>query len=92
VGEVECIGMKRYLSPWRYRPYSNGNPAYRRFVLGAEPPAFLLVSKGIRYWLDTKSEGWDTMEDAINASDRHAIEEGYEFLTEEQWEKLSVLV
>lgn len=85
--------MRRYLSPWRNELHIRRG--CRRYILGSNPLHFLLVSESNGYWLDTlvnASQHYSSPEEAMVATDRWAAEQGYGFLTEEQWEKFLLLM
>jgi len=80
--------MKRYLSPWK-RGALYGD--WERDVLGSD--SWLAVFHGLQGWygVPDRERPFQTEDEAKEALDQWAVENGYQFLTEEQWEKLSVL-
>ena len=99
--------MKKYLSPWLpyKQDYGSDNDIVRLsldgdwcITINFQGGGWGGVSKNM-YWVRPKSsifrgEGVDcaSLNEAKNAADKIAAENGYEFLTEEQWEKYRALL
>jgi hypothetical protein len=85
---------RKYLSP-----YVNGNlgsESYCRRLLGSDNSFYVWRAvKG--EWYHVSGTQWDpsvscsSFEEASNALDKELIEQGYIFLTEDQWDKYQLL-
>lgn len=88
---------KLYCSPYRiFTDWLNDNPikkswdlAYCRYVIGGEV-AGIIWRDGDYIWRAV-DENFKILEEAMNYTDSHLIKNGVIFLTDEQFDKLSVL-
>ena len=91
--------MVKYLSPWR-KVVSHRDAEYHRYALAPNNSpyagAYYSVSgrkhSGSIRWRAHGGELHSSLEKAQAATDQIAISKGWAILTEEEWEKYSVLV
>jgi hypothetical protein len=99
--------MEKYLSPYKRQP-SHSWERWGRYDLSGDIRLWVAKPLPNNGWSNRRVKDWyingenfsslpndqgfDTKEEAMEALDRWLVEQGYVLLTEEQWEKLVVLV